>query len=262
MLKYKRGKFMRKTMIVLDLDNTLLRNDKSLSDYSIEVLKKYQKNGGIITLATGRLKLSSEEFAKMVNAAGLVTSNGGFSYYQDELINEINIDKENTSALVRELLMIEQSFLAIAYPTKILTNNKEFVKAGWREYSDFSEYSCEEIQKISVFTKNHQGVKNTDLSKYDCKWVEFSDDPNYFVVAHSSIDKCKGVQAICDNIGIDLKDVIAFGDDFNDKEMLVQCGKGIAVSNAIDFIKNLSDEICDSNENDGPAKWIAANLLK
>lgn len=55
--------------------------------------------------------------------------------------------------------------------------------------------------------------------------------------------------------------MVAFGDDFNDIGMLKLCGKGIAMENAIQQVKDIADEICPSNENDGLAKWIEKHCL-
>ena len=47
----------------------------------------------------------------------------------------------------------------------------------------------------------------------------------------------------------------------NDLEMIEKCGIGISVTNAIDDIKYAADYICDTNDNDGLAKWIEENIL-
>ena len=55
-------------------------------------------------------------------------------------------------------------------------------------------------------------------------------------------------------------EIAVFGDDFNDIGMLRLCGRGIAMENAIAEVKQAADEICLSNEQDGVARWIAAQL--
>ena len=69
------------------------------------------------------------------------------------------------------------------------------------------------------------------------------------------------LEAVAARFGIALADVIAFGDDHNDVEMLRACGMGVAVANAIDEAKAAADFICHTNDNDGPANWIEKNLL-
>ena len=55
---------------------------------------------------------------------------------------------------------------------------------------------------------------------------------------------------------------MAFGDDINDKEMFSNCGLSVAMDNAIDEIKKIADHICDSNDNDGVAKYLENSILK
>jgi hydroxymethylpyrimidine pyrophosphatase-like HAD family hydrolase len=55
--------------------------------------------------------------------------------------------------------------------------------------------------------------------------------------------------------------VVAFGDDYNDVEMLSECGIGVAMGNAIDECKAVADHICGDCDDDGMAKWLEKNLL-
>ena len=54
---------------------------------------------------------------------------------------------------------------------------------------------------------------------------------------------------------------MVFGDDFNDVEMLEKCGVGIAVGNAVIDAKRAADFLCDTNDNDGVARYISENIL-
>jgi hydroxymethylpyrimidine pyrophosphatase-like HAD family hydrolase len=58
-----------------------------------------------------------------------------------------------------------------------------------------------------------------------------------------------------------LSDIIAFGDDYNDMEMLKNCGVGVAVANACDEAKSAADYVCGSNDEDGAANWLEINML-
>ena len=73
--------------------------------------------------------------------------------------------------------------------------------------------------------------------------------------------KWNGIQMMLEAVGISPKDAIYFGDDNDDIESLKKCGAGIAVANAIDTVKEAADEIVESNDEDGVAKWIERNLL-
>ena len=73
--------------------------------------------------------------------------------------------------------------------------------------------------------------------------------------------KEKAIEELCRHLNIESSQIAAFGDDFNDIGMLKLCGKGIAMENAIEEVKNAADQVCASNEKDGVAKWIEDNLF-
>lgn len=58
-----------------------------------------------------------------------------------------------------------------------------------------------------------------------------------------------------------MSEIVAFGDDLNDIDMLTECGYGIAVDNAVQEVKKIADFICESNDNDGVAKYIEKYIL-
>ena len=73
-----------------------------------------------------------------------------------------------------------------------------------------------------------------------------------------SKDACKSAAAalLCERLGIKAKDVLAFGDNYNDTDLLEFAGTGVAMGNAPDDVKSVADEIADTNDNDGLSKYI------
>ena len=59
-----------------------------------------------------------------------------------------------------------------------------------------------------------------------------------------------------------LDEIISFGDDYADMEMLQICGRGVAMGNAIEEVKQAADAITDSNDNDGAAKYLEKYILE
>ena len=82
------------------------------------------------------------------------------------------------------------------------------------------------------------------------------------MVMHKEATKSKALAALAGHWAIKPSEIVAFGDDANDVDMLQYCGIGVAVANALDEVKNVADHICDSNENDGVAGWLEENVLR
>ena len=70
----------------------------------------------------------------------------------------------------------------------------------------------------------------------------------------------QAVKDLGEILGIDLQDMVAFGDDENDYEILQNCGVGVAVANAIPQILKVADEVTDSNDDDGVANYLERYL--
>ena len=89
------------------------------------------------------------------------------------------------------------------------------------------------------------------------QYVGIQTEPHLFEYFDSRINKGVGVKKTCEHFGIQLENVVAFGDSLNDKEMLQEVGLGIAMANANDEIKKVADCISEyTNEEDALANFI------
>jgi len=79
---------------------------------------------------------------------------------------------------------------------------------------------------------------------------------------HADANKWAAMQRLAAYWGIATAEIAAFGDDCNDMDMLRHCGTGVAVANALEEVKAIADAVCGSNDDDGPAHWIAEHILK
>jgi len=76
------------------------------------------------------------------------------------------------------------------------------------------------------------------------------------------LSKGKSLLEIADKYNIDQKDIIAFGDQMNDKTMIELAGVGVAMANAIEAIKEIADYVTLSNDEDGIANYLEKFVLK
>ncbi len=249
-------------LLVFDLDGTLLHTDKSLSKFTVEVLEKFKKSGGKIAIATGRTITNVTTIAKQIGAEYCISQNGSAVYDGEKIIHQITLDSAKVKDLVHLLTKIENANIAIAYPTKIYTNNQKFVKEGVREYCDFVDFDTNEIQKISVFTSNESAMKKIDFDKYECKLITSIENPTFYIIMQKNANKYNGLVALLNYIGFAEDEVVAFGDDYNDMDILGKIDNSVAVENAADELKKVAHYICGKNDEDGPAKWIYENILQ
>ena len=89
-------------MIVTDLDGTLLRDDKTISDFTVEVIKKYQDNGGIFVAATARPVRAAREYMKILNLDAGIFHNGAVIQEKGRTTGGYGV--KNAGSLVQAIL--------------------------------------------------------------------------------------------------------------------------------------------------------------
>ena len=254
-------------MIVTDLDRTLLRPDKSISDYSASVFRSCQQRGITIVFATARAENSCKRFMDMLNPDAIISNGGALARIDEKTVYRATLTVEIVNRLLLSLLKTPNT----GYIT-VHTDHGQFVNQPvdesdleWVEYlpaypMDFSRgLDCEAYRiaaEISDDTTAYQIASHFNSVRV----VPFSGE-NWFCFAHRNANKWNGVKKLAAYTGADTKNIVAFGDDYHDLEMLKHCGIGVAVANAIDQCKTAADHICGANDCDGVAKWLAKNVL-
>lgn len=247
-------------MIVLDLDSTLLHDDKSCSDYSCQIISRFSQQGKVV-VASGRAKDRCEDYIKKIGAQGLVAMNGAMVYADSVCIQQSQIQKEKILSLIRMLTELTDTQVNVIYPTVSYTTNLLYLSDTCFKL-DIQTLSSQEIQKISIYTPHRDKLLAIDFHSYHCRLIQNANDPTYFVLVGEDINKLKGITTLCDYWGIALNEVAAFGDDYNDIEMITGCGLGLVVSNGQQAVLDIADEVIASNQEDGPAKKIEQWLYK
>ena len=247
--------------LVLDLDGTLLKNDKSISAYTADVLNRFAEKGKII-IATGRSIYRIGKYSNQFPTVGSVNNNGGAVYVKDQLLCKYDIDPERIKALVHRIQTLGETEISVWYPTTNLCTNPQYARPeGPTYYSTLEDFNTDEIQKITVFTQEREGMLNIDYHEYGCKLLLNAHELDFFAIMNEHVTKKQGLMDLLNALNIQPEDCIAFGDDFNDIDILELCGKGVVVANAPDVIKQHADDICLSNEEDGVAHWVESHLL-
>lgn len=85
--------------------------------------------------------------------------------------------------------------------------------------------------------------------------------PQFLDIMPKGINKGRSLLEIADYYGIDHEDTIAFGDEINDIEMIKAAGRGIAMGNASEIIKEVADNITLTNDQDGIAHYIREKII-
>lgn len=251
-------------LIITDLDKTLLNDRKEVTDYTSEVLNKCRDKGIKIAYATARPERATRGFQQSFQPDYIISDNGASIYYKGNAIYNNFIPLATSIELISALTEINDiTYLTAETGTCLYTNyiGESWDNENWNlVYNDFSKPLNIKILKMSVECKKIELLNNL-IADYPNLHLYANSGEDWSQIMHIDSAKMKAIQYISKTFDIKIPNIVAFGDDFNDIEMIQQCGKGIAVGNAIKSVKCAADFICSGNNDDGVAKWIETNLF-
>ncbi|MCQ2464570.1 MAG: Cof-type HAD-IIB family hydrolase [Oscillospiraceae bacterium] len=277
---------MKIKMLCTDLDGTLLRSDKTVSDYSLQTVKKASEQGIVTVPVTGRhlggIPVSVLEqgvkYAICSNGAGLYDIAGHRPLLENcisdsvmkellEVFPELDVMAdlftfENAYSDPRSLNVLED--VDASEPVKAYIRSSRVITGDVR---DFYYSTNPSVQKITVnFRKINSVYKNRDrlreiLSGYDC--LEYvTGGANNIEITSKEATKGKCIRYLSEITGISLTETAAIGDTENDLSMLKTAGLSIAMLNADEEVKNICRYTTDyDNDHDGAARFINKMFL-
>lgn len=251
-------------LLALDLDNTLLRSDKSISHYTSDVLKRCRDRGMKIVYATARPLRTITPYMSHTPCDAIIYHNGAHIVADGKRIGDahtIPIEIARTilgtlQAKYRgERLSVEiDDVLYANFDVSSVWNYTSYVLS---DFFDLPETGADKILIEADLKIKHADIMPLLTPDIYCQMSEGL----IYLIMNKSATKLNGLKTLTDYWGLGLKDVAAFGDDHNDVGMLKSCGLGVAVGNAIKEAKEAADAVADTNDNDGAAKYIEYNLL-
>lgn len=252
-------------MVVCDLDGTLLRSDKSISAGSIEAIKALEGVGIDFTVATARAPRTAFEFlANKIQNEYIVCYNGAEIYKAGKLIYKKYIELDEIKFMV---VWLQSNYEGIEIALEIddvLYANFDVSIMGWESVHsniDFSTFELRPAAKILIHLSN---INNIELIRNivpeSCSFVVL-DKGMLGQITHREATKIKGVKRLAEMCSCTLDEMVAFGDDFSDIEIITQCGIGVAMGNAEEEVKRAANIVTKTNDEDGVA-YILENLIK
>ncbi|MCL2236414.1 MAG: Cof-type HAD-IIB family hydrolase [Defluviitaleaceae bacterium] len=250
-------------MIVCDLDGTLLRSDKTLSQPTLDALAGCREKGIIIAIATARSEYNINIVTDFFVPDVLITSGGSVARYREQIVHQALLTADDANGIANKLTAVEGVGITIARTDEGYFTSKPFDSKGYEGavVVDFTKNVLGQTQKIVVEMPSPEVAKSLLESLPNVAATAFTGEK--WVAFHcKNAAKWQGVAAVAKHLGIETGEIVAFGDDFNDLEMVEKCGIGVAMENGISEIKGAADYVCDTNDNDGVAKWLEEYLLK
>ena len=257
---------MNYKLLLFDLDGTLLRSDKTISENTLEVLEECREKGLLIGVSTSRSEKNCLTFLPKLRPDIIISSGGALLKYHDKYIHKAEFSIEETNrmiALAREIcganVEITIDTLHEHYWNYKIDPNKLDATWGKTIYTDFVDFKEQALKLcVEIFDADKAVLLAKKLPNCDC--VKFSDG-EWYKFTKKTATKESAIINLCEKCGISVDSIIAFGDDLVDIGMLRLCGKGVAMGNALDEVKQAADVVIGINDEEGSVEYLKREIL-
>ena len=269
---------MKYKLLVLDVDGTLLNNEREISKRTLSALLKVQQMGVRIVLASGRPTYGLMPLAKTLelgNYGGFILSYNGCQIIKaqnGEIMFERRINPEMLPYLEKKAR--KNGFAIFTYHDDIiiadnpeneyiqseaLLNNLKVIKE--EEFSTAIDFAPCKCMLVSDDETALVGLEEHWKRRLNGALDVFRSEPYFLEVVPCGIDKANALGALLEQLKMKREDIIAIGDGVCDVTMLQLAGLGVAMGHAQDSVKVCADYVTASNEEDGVAQAVEKIIL-
>ena len=250
-------------LILSDLDHTLLREDGSVSEETLRVLEACRAKGIRFAIATARYWIGAERYIALLRPDYEITTDGTLVHAGGERIYSCAFSAGETNAIVQRIRQAApEAEITVACGKTVYWNSERIAQSEKLHKAVYCDYASPlEIRANKIVAElPDESLARAIAAAARCKLQCYRGEQWYaFIPADSG--KIAAIRALARACGVGLGDIVAFGDDLNDIDMLKLCGVGVAVANAVPEVRGAADEIARSNEEDGVARWLSERLL-
>ncbi|MFA6988706.1 MAG: HAD family hydrolase [Candidatus Gastranaerophilaceae bacterium] len=258
--------------IALDIDGTIMDRNFHISNRVKTAINSASKKGIKVVLATGRMYIATLPIAKMLQLDTPIIAYHG-SLVKDEQKEYIHhtIDRETALKLASDLrgfnmqvnVCVNEELFSEKETPQLIKYAKERnldykIVKSFENIKDFCPTKFTAIKETSEFVSE---VTDFLQEKYSDKLYIKKSFPTYCEIINNKANKANAILYLANLWNIDSSEILAAGDQDNDREMLKIAGFSVAMGNAVDEIKAIADYVTDSVDNDGIAKVIENFLL-
>lgn len=281
-------------LIAIDLDGTMLNQYGVVTQKTKEAIEKVQKAGIEVIIASGRPIDSIKTIAKEIKSEKyFIAGNGAIIYdiKKDEIIYENTLKKQKALDIIKICeensiyynIYTEKEIIAktlqcnVLYYQKENANKEEKDKTHINIVENIYEYIANREEKIVKITicDNNQTIFNSimrklkeigeievlDISHMSRKTIKQGTEEvpiEYFYteISAQNVDKWNAIEFLKEQMNIKTEEIIAIGDNANDKQMIANAGLGIAMGQSHPAVKEIANKITAPNTEEGVAEIL------
>lgn len=268
-------------MIALDMDGTLLNSQKKITPKCQKIIQEAVSKGKTVVLNTGRCPAELAEYLEELKEIRYLNCISGALIYdckEQQTIYSQTLDISTVKTLF-QIASLENTMVQLLNEDSYVQKNKieqmsdygmgvyiPMYKKVTKKVDDLKKEYFQQpflIEKMNIYHKSSEDREKTRekiCEKNLC--LEMADaEITSLEISPKNINKGKGLEILCQYLRIPLTDVIVVGDADNDYEALKKAGLAIAMANANERVKKISDIVVSDNDHDGCYEAIEKYLL-
>lgn len=287
-------------LVAIDLDGTMLDSFGQVTENTKKVIQKTIEKGTDVIIASGRPIDSIKTIAKEIGSNKyFIAGNGALIYdiQKDEILYEKYMNKQKVLEIIKICeensiaynVYTDKTILATSLKYNVLYYHKENLKKqeDKRTHINIVENMYEYIQKMkeerflkiticddsktvfqSIIRKLEKikDIEILDVSHMSRKLIQQGTEEvpieyYYTEISSKDVDKWFAIEFLMDKLNLKKEEIIAIGDNVNDKKMIEQAGLGIAMGQSMPQLREIADYVTDANCEDGVAKALSKFCL-
>lgn len=249
---------MQKKLAVFDIDGTLLNSRDQVLPSTLAAIKRLHELGVHTAIATGRNYKMARWVIEAADIHDYVVCNGSAIYVQDKLATQRYLDKDEARMVNEFTRKMGTNFLAESadelYADVAPDPELASVLSGCHtQVLHEPGYAFKQpiVQGLALLTPEQEAqaphFKSLHFKRFGDRGVD---------VIPRDGNKAKSVLKLADRLGVNNANIVAFGDNQNDKEMLTAVGTGIAMGHADDNVKAAANWVTGDMDSDGIATGL------
>lgn len=260
-------------LVAIDLDGTLLNDDKRITAETLRTIQTVMARGVSVVLASGRPWCSVLPYARQLGLNTPIIAHSG-AYMADEtgrVYADETLEAAEGPAVIR---MLEDA----GYYFKVYCRDVFYVQVPTQETLDFSRiykvpYQAVGTGRLALLDKPVNRIMIYDrperieaVEKLLLPWSDvFSyarDSARGLDILPRGVNKGSALRLLCSRLQVDLKKVMAIGNEGNDIEMICEAGLGVAMGNSCLELKACAAAVTAGNQAEGVAQALKTYVLQ
>lgn len=262
--------------IFIDLDGTLVNSNGKISENTKQAIKQTTDAGIQVIICSGRQRISARKFKDECSTSKYLISANGAEIYdcdKEQVLFESSIDTQTCVDLCdfafKKNMVVKLNFglgRTTNKPYEVEFYEMELKEEETNEFLAknkitqilFGSENIEDMEKIQEIISEKSDIKIVN------RFVWNVQDKHFFSihVARPNVSKGNSMCGLCKLLKINMEEVVAVGDKWNDVPMIEMAGLGVAMGNSAENVKNKADFVTDTNDEDGVANLIYKILAK